>query len=251
MGWLIFGALAIGGSLGLLGSGGSILTVPVLLLVLDRPEKLAIAESLAIVGSISLMGAISHAVKSQIHWPTVVWFGLTGMLGAYLGAYGSSFVSSRCQIICFAVAMLAAAVTMFFSAPARIQGVTGSPSSLTMMRNGFFVGGLTGFVGMGGGFLIVPALVLFGQLPMHLAVGTSLVIIALNAFTGFAEQFFHLRRADLHVSWHVIALMAPIGICGSFIGSAMSTRITAGQLRKIFGVFITLVSIYLLLLGVE
>lgn len=248
MGWLILAALAIGGSLGLLGSGGSILTVPVLLIVLDRPEKLAIAESLAIVGGIALMGAILHAAKSQIHWPTVAWFGLTGMLGAYIGAYGSSFVSSRCQVVCFSLAMLTAAVTMFFAKPPQVQTtLKPPPSSMTMMRNGFFVGGLTGFVGMGGGFMIVPTLVLFGQLPMHLAVGTSLMVIAMNAFTGFTEQFLHLRRADLHVSWQVIGIMTSLGICGSIIGSAISSRFTQSQLRKLFAVFVALVSVYLLL----
>jgi uncharacterized membrane protein YfcA len=244
---LLFGALAIGASLGLLGSGGSILTVPVLLMVLHRPEKLAIAESLAIVGGIALIGAISHALKAQIHWPSVVWFGLTGMVGAYLGAYGSSFVPSWCQITVFASVMLVAAAFMMFGRNVGSPPLEGSKSTGLMMRNGFFVGGLTGFVGIGGGFLIVPALVLFGNLPMHLAVGTSLAVIAMNAFTGFVEQLFVLKRQELHVSWQVIALVTPIGICGSLMGAALSTKISPQHLRRAFGLFIACLGIYLLM----
>lgn len=242
---VLIGALAIGAALGLLGSGGSILTVPVLLIVLHRPEKLAIAESLAIVGGIAFIGAISHALKAQIHWPSVIWFGFTGMVGAYLGAYGSSFVSSEFQVIFFAIIMLIAAAIMLFGTPPQ-PNLQVSNSTVSMMRNGFFVGGLTGFAGIGGGFLIVPALVLLGHLPMHIAVGTSLVIISLNAFTGFIEQFFALQRQDLQVSWHVIALVTPIGICGSLIGTTLSTKITPQHLRKGFGVFVALIGLYLL-----
>lgn len=255
MEWLFFGALAIGISLGLFGSGGSIITVPVLIFLLDRPEKLAIAESLAIVGGIALMGAIFHAAKAHIHWPSVVWFGLSGMVGAYLGAYSASYVSSALQITLFAIVMLVAAAMMLFGTPMRSDVFKISNmntlmrtaySVVLMVRNGFLVGILTGFLGVGGGFLIVPALVLLGHLPMHMAIGTSLAIISLNAWTGFVEQFLALQQHDLHVSWSVIALVTSIGVCGSLAGTMLNAKIPIQHLRRGFGLFIALIGLYLL-----
>ncbi|WP_284327034.1 sulfite exporter TauE/SafE family protein, partial [Deinococcus metallilatus] len=180
------GAALIGLSLGLLGSGGSILTVPVLVYLVGEPEKLAIAESLAIVGAISLFGAIPYALKRQIDWRSVLWFGIPGVAGTYLGAALSVYLSGVAQLMLFAVVMLLAAIMMFRPGGAQPEAATNHKRSpLKIGAEGLVVGVLTGLVGVGGGFLIIPALVLLGGLPMSLAVGTSLLIIAAKSFVGF------------------------------------------------------------------
>lgn len=166
--WL--GAALIGLSLGLLGSGGSILTVPVLVYLVGEPEKIAIAESLAVVGGISLVGALPYALRRQVDWTSVVWFGIPGVVGTFLGAALSVYLSGAVQLLLFAAVMLLAAVMMFRSSPiAGEQGgeqMAGPRSPLKVGLEGLVVGVVTGLVGVGGGFLIIPALVLLGGLPM-------------------------------------------------------------------------------------
>lgn len=241
------GALAIGISLGLLGSGGSILTMPVLLFFLHRPDKLAVAESLAIVGGVALVGALPYAWRGQVHLRSVFYFGLTGMLGAYLGALASRFVSGEAQVTAFGLIMLVAAGMMLFG-PKLTGEVEREPHPIwRIMADGFLVGSLTGFLGVGGGFLIVPALVLLGSLSMHLAVGTSLVIIAMNAFTGFVEQLAGVKALQMDVSWPTIALVAIVGICGSLFGGHIGSKLSQTTLRNIFALFIALIGICMLL----
>lgn len=181
--WALIGALLIGLSLGLLGSGGSILTVPVLVYLLEQPEKVAIAGSLAIVGAIAAVGSLPYARQYQVDWRSVAWFGIPGMAGTWLGALASQWIPGAAQLALFAVVMLLAAWLM-----ARPPGL--EPRSMDqraawkIIIDGLAVGLLTGLVGVGGGFLIVPALVLLGGLGMRVAVGTSLVIIALKSTTG-------------------------------------------------------------------
>jgi uncharacterized protein len=186
MPWIILGALAIGLSLGMLGSGGSILTVPVLTYLVGQPEKLAIASSLAIVGGISTIAVIPYAWKREIDWHSVIWFGLPGMLSTWLGAMLAQGLPSFVQLLIFSVIMFMASWRMInsknnvaHSADARLHVV----SKLKMARTGLMVGLVTGIVGVGGGFLIVPALILLVGLNMRRAVGTSLVVISSNAFS--------------------------------------------------------------------
>lgn len=240
----LFGALAIGASLGLIGSGGSILTLPVLLMM-QRPDKLAIAESLAIVGSIALMGSTPYAIRGQVHWKSVGWFGLAGILGAYLGAFASQYVSSTLQLTLFACMMLIAAVVMFFGTQYDLIGERHSVRRL--MISGFLVGCLTGILGVGGGFLIVPALVLFGSLPMRLAIGTSLVIIAMNSLIGFMGQWRALSLLNLHVEWEIVAWVGSIGVLGSFCGSFFGSKLCPAQLRRVFAAFVFLIGIGILM----
>lgn len=243
---LIFlGALAIGASLGLLGSGGSILTVPVLIYILQRPDKLAIAESLAIVGGIALAGATPYVLRGWVHWKSVLCFGLTGMAGAALGAFAARFVTSPVQLSLFACTMLVATWVMLWGPP--IPSPETTRSSRMIILDGFIVGCLTGFLGIGGGFLIVPALVLFGKLSMHLAIGTSLVIIAMNAFTGFLGQWIEFHHLHLQVSWKVILLVAAVGTLGSLAGSLFGSKLDQSQLKRIFALFIFIVAMLLLL----
>ncbi len=150
--WALFGALVIGISLGLLGAGGSILTLPVLVFMLHRPEKLAIAESLLIVGLISLVGAIPYGARREIHWRSVLYFGLPGMFGAYLGASFSIYLNSSVQLTLFALMMFGVAWFMLFG-PLSIHGIISSGNSnWSLAACGISVGCITGLIGIGGGF---------------------------------------------------------------------------------------------------
>jgi uncharacterized membrane protein YfcA len=177
------GAIAIGISLGLLGSGGSILTVPVLVYLIGQDEKVAIAGSLFIVGSIALAGSLQFLRARLIEWRSVLVFGLPGMAGTYFGAYIAAFVPGITQLALFAVVMLLASWLMLrpldleHAKPVR-------RATWKVAGDGLIVGVITGLVGVGGGFLIVPALVLLGGLSMHQAVATSLVVIAMKSFSG-------------------------------------------------------------------
>ncbi|GAA5534031.1 sulfite exporter TauE/SafE family protein [Deinococcus aluminii] len=239
--WL--GAALIGLSLGLLGSGGSILTVPVLVYLVGEPDKLAIAESLAIVGAISLFGALPYARKRQIDWHSVLWFGLPGILGTYLGSALSAHLSGAMQLMLFAVVMLLAALRMFRPVPAS-STPRPRPSAAITAAQGVGVGILTGVVGVGGGFLIIPALVLLGGLPMSLAVGTSLTIITLNSATGFLKHLDMLEGPGLH--WNLILTFVVIGILGSFLGARLGKKVSNEGLRKGFAAFLVVMGVYVL-----
>jgi hypothetical protein len=243
--WL--GALAIGLSLGLLGSGGSILTVPVLIFLAGEPEKVAIAESLAIVGGIALIGALPLALRQLVAWRSVVFFGVPGMAGAYLGAALSRYVSGRFQLTLFAVIMLIAAALMF-RPPALARGgeQASQRAPWKIGIEGLLVGILTGFVGVGGGFLIVPALVLLGGLPMHLAVGTSLMIIALKSLTGFAKYLDVLASIGLEVDWQLIAVFTVIGALGTLLGNWLGVRVPQQRLREVFAAFLVVMGAFVL-----
>jgi len=232
--WL--GALAIGLSLGLLGSGGSILTVPVLLYFFDQPEKLAIASSLAIVGLIALVGCLSYIRKGLIDWRSVLLFGIPGMIGTYGGAYLSQFVSGIWQLSLFAIVMLIAAI--FMLRPKKIQTEQHSRHHIKIIIDGLLVGIITGFVGVGGGFLIVPALVIMGGLTMHVAIGTSLCIIALKSTSGFYKYLQVLEQQNLILDWQVIAFVASVGVVGSLLGNIISTRLPQAKLKRYFAYFL-------------
>lgn len=233
-GWL--GAILIGVSLGLLGSGGSILTVPVLLYLFDQPERLAIASSLAIVGLIALSGAIPYIVKKQINWRCVWLFGLPGMAGTYVGAYLSQFVEPAVQLITFSVVMLLA--SFFMLRKSKQQSTEQSRGNSKIIADGLIVGVLTGFVGVGGGFLIVPALVLMAGLPMLSAVGTSLIIIFLKSATGFYKYLDVLAQENIELNVQVIILVTLLGAIGSFTGSKIANKISQQHLKKGFAYFL-------------
>ena len=241
------GAALIGLSLGLLGSGGSILTVPVLVYLVGEPEKLAIAESLAIVGGISLVGAVPYALKRQIDWRSVLWFGVPGVVGTFLGAALSVYLSGVAQLLLFSAVMLLAAVMMFRPAKAQPGGqAVHRRSPVKISAEGLGVGVLTGLVGVGGGFLIIPALVLLGGLPMSLAVGTSLLIIAAKSFVGFAKYVNVLAEHNLSVNWSLIAIFTVIGILGSLLGARVGKNISNDSLKRGFAAFLVVMGVYVL-----
>ena len=239
------GAIAIGLSLGLLGSGGSILTVPVLVFLLGQDEKTAIAGSLFIVGSIALAGGLQFLRAGFIQWRSVLTFGVPGMLGTYLGAFLAAYVSGVMQLALFALVMLVA--SYFMLRPLDLQHADATPrATWKIASDGLIVGIITGLVGVGGGFLIVPALVLLGGLGMHQAVATSLIIIALKSFSGFYKYLDVLEEQSLELDWNTLLIVTALGIAGSFAGSRIARRLPQDKLKRWFGYFLIVMGIYIL-----
>jgi uncharacterized membrane protein YfcA len=241
--WL--GAGAVGLTLGLLGSGGSILTVPILVYLLGQEEKTAIGGSLAVVGAIALVGGIAAAARRAVEWRAVVLFGLPGMAGTLAGAAAARAVPGPLQLAVFALFMLAAAVAMLRRAGGG-EAPAARRSAARLAADGSAVGLATGFVGIGGGFLIVPALVVLGGLPAALAVGTSLWIIALNALTGFARYLPMLEAQGLRLDWSALTPFILIGSCGSLIGHGVGRRLPQTTLRRLFGGLLLILGAYVL-----
>ncbi len=250
MPWIVLGAIAIGLSLGMLGSGGSILTVPVLTYLVGQPEKVAIAGSLAIVGGISVLGMIPYAWKREIDWRSVLWFGLPGMLGTWLGAVAAQGLPGVAQLLIFAIIMLLAAWRMIASgktSTATLADESATSASKTKMaRTGLLVGLITGIVGIGGGFLIVPALILLVGLTLRRAVGTSLVVISANALSGFIKYAGTLKALHLALDWHVIGLFILIGGGGTAIGNVLGARLPQHRLKQAFGVLLIGMALYMI-----
>lgn len=240
---LITGALVIGITLGLLGSGGSTIAVPVLIYFIGHGPKEAIAESMAIVGVISAAAAISYARSRLIHWSSVWYFGIAGMLGTSVGATLGGIAPESLQLIVFGAVMLLAALLMFRNAK-MVNGEDENATSaiLPAVWKVFVLGGLvgvvTGFVGVGGGFLIVPALVLFSRLPMRTAIGTSLVIITLNATVGFLKYQHFLITHSLSVDFPTVLSFATIGIAGSMLGKRLNSMVNTETLTRVFATFL-------------
>ncbi len=239
----LLGALAIGLSLGLLGSGGSILTVPVLHYLVGQPDKLAIGGSLLVVGLIAAAACVPYALRRQVDWRNVAWFGLPGMAGAWLGATLAHWVPGTLQLALFAGVMLLAAWRMLRGAV--VTRTDHEPHRLAVVAGGTGVGLLSGLVGVGGGFLIVPALVLLAGVPMASAVGTSLAVITLNSFSGFAKYLKVIEHEDLALDWTVLLTIAAVGVVGSFAGHRLARRLPQATLRRIFGVFLVLMGLYI------
>ena len=245
--YALLGAVAIGLVLGLLGSGGSILTVPVLVYLAGQPDKVAIAESLAIVGAIAAVGAVPYARQKLVDWHSVLYFGVPGIVGTYGGAALAKWIPGAVQLALFAVVMILAAGLMFRGRKEVPEGEERERQPLWLIGiEGLLVGVLTGLVGVGGGFLIVPALVLLGGLSMRLAVGTSLLIIAAKSAAGFFKYTDVLAETGQHVDWQLIGLFAAIGIAGSFVGNALSQRVPQGQLKRGFAVFLVVMGVFIL-----
>ncbi len=243
------GAIAIGISLGLLGSGGSILTVPVLVYLIGQDEKVAIAGSLFIVGSIALVGSLQFLSAKLIQWRSVLVFGLPGMAGTWFGAYLAAWVPGVTQLALFAVVMLIASWLML--RPLDLEHASKAPRATWKIAvDGLVVGIITGLVGVGGGFLIVPALVLLGGLTMRQAVATSLVVIALKSFSGFIKYLDVLEQQSLSLDWSILLLVTGLGIAGSFAGSHFAKKVPQEKLKRGFGYFLILMGAYILVRSV-
>ena len=240
------GAIAIGISLGLLGSGGSILTVPVLVYLIGQDEKVAIAGSLFVVGTIALAGSLQFLRAKLIDWRNVAVFGVPGMAGTYLGAFLATYVPGIMQLSLFAVVMLLASYLML--RPVNLEQAVASEArhAWKIAIDGLIVGVITGLVGVGGGFLIVPALVILGGMQMHRAVATSLFIIALKSYSGFYKYLDVLDKQDLQLDWKTLLVVTALGISGSFVGANFANRLPQGTLKKWFGCFLIVMGLYIL-----
>jgi uncharacterized protein len=224
----------IGLSLGLLGGGGSILTVPVLVYVLGFSAKPAIAMSLPVVGVTSLVGAALHWRLGNVRVRTALTFGVLAMAGAFAGARLAVFLSGAAQLALLAVVMLAAAASMLRGGSATVAAESvAAPRLAPLLPVALGVGVLTGLVGIGGGFLVVPALVLLARVPMRQAVGTSLLVIAMNSAAGFAGYLDTVR-----FDWEFLAGFTAAAVVGALVGTALLTRIPQTALKRGFAVFL-------------
>lgn len=239
------GAIAIGVSLGLLGSGGSIITVPVLVYLIGQDEKVAIAGSLFVVGNIALVGSLQYVRAKMIDWRNVLVFGVPGMAGTYLGAVIAAYVSGILQLALFALVMLLASYMML--RPVELTDAPHEPRETWKIAiDGLIVGAITGLVGVGGGFLIVPALVLLGGLGIHAAVATSLVIIALKSYSGFYKYLEVLDAQSLQLDWRTLMIVTALGIVGSYGGAKFAKRMPQDKLKRWFGYFLIIMGLYIL-----
>ena len=236
---IVLGALVIGVTLGLLGSGGSILTVPLLTYVVSEPAKLAIAESLIIVGCIALIGGWRYQRKGLVTWPLLLKFGVPSMVGTYLGAWGSQFLLGQTQMVMFAVVMLLASYFM-------LKPISAKPNPranfIIVLPVAVTVGVVAGLVGVGGGFLIVPALAIILRIDMQKAVGTSLFIIAMQSAVGSAKYLYLFHQQGVSIHWQLVIVMTIVGGIGSVVGSRYASRLPQQALKKGFGFALVLIA---------
>lgn len=234
--------LAIGAVLGLLlgilGGGGSILTVPALVYGAGLEPKAAIATSLAVVGLTSAVGALRQWRMGTVQPRRALGFAVATMVGAFAGGKLAAFVRGDVQLIVLAVVMLGSATSMLRPPPATPAA---PPAPAVLWLAGLGVGLLTGVVGIGGGFLIVPALATLAAFPMAEAVGTSLLVIALNSATAFAAV-----ATTTPVPWREASLVATTAIGGVLAGSSLGAKLSPTQLRRGFAIFLVVLAGFIL-----
>jgi uncharacterized protein len=255
----IFGyisALIIGISLGLIGGGGSILAVPVLAYLFSINEKAATAYSLFIVGSSALVGGIKQHFKGYVDWRTAIVFGLPAIVGVTIVRHyiipvlpdvlftisDFDFTRRMGMFWLFALLMIPAAFSMLKEEKERNKNVREVKYNYSLILvEGLVVGAITGMIGAGGGFLIIPALVILANVKMKVAVGTSLIIIALKSLLGF----FLGDALTMEIDWQFLAIFTGLSLIGIFIGSYLSNFIDGKKLKKGFGYFIFVMAIFI------
>lgn len=251
-------AAVVGISLGLIGSGGSILTVPILVYIMGVDPVLATAYSLFIVGATSLVGGIQSAVQKKVDFKTVLIFGIPSIAAVYatrlwlVPVIPNEIVTIGTFVVTKAIAlMLLFAVVMIFASASMIRPeknpVTDENAPLKynyplILLEGLGVGMLTGLVGAGGGFLIIPALVLLAKMPMKLAVGTSLFIIAVKSLFGFVGDL----QGGQVIDWQILGAFTGLAIVGIFGGIILSKKISGDKLKTSFGWFVLVMGIYII-----
>lgn len=247
-------SLLIGVTLGLIGGGGSILTIPVLVYLFSISPTLAISYSLFVVGVSSLVGAINNYLQGRVHLRTVLLFGCASITTVFLTRRflipilpdvfftigGFQVTHALFVMVVFALLMLAASISMIRSRQFEAGAGGGTPLRLSLYGVG--IGLVTGFLGAGGGFLLVPALVLLMKLPMKEAIGTSLLIIALNSLIGFTGD---LGRHP--IDWPFLLRITAIAVSGIFVGLYFNQRINSLLLKKAFGWFVLTMGVLILL----
>lgn len=224
--------------LGALGGGGSSLTTPILLYVLGLPPREAIATSLLVVGASSGVATLQHLRTGTVVLRTGLSFGLAGMVSAFLAGRLAEHLPDRLLLGLFGLLLLTSGGAMLLRRSELKPRTPPSPALAAVA--GFAVGALTGLVGAGGGFIAVPAMVILLGLPMNQAVGTSLLVISLNAFTGFLGQVTHV-----HVDFATAAALGGASIVGSFFGAPLSATVGPARLRIAFGVLVLGLGLYI------
>lgn len=251
------GAVLMGLSLGLMGGGGSILTVPILVYLFSIDAVLATTYSLFIVGFTSLIGTFSHIKMGNIHRTTALVFGIPSVFSVFItralivpAIPDQLFSIGALQITKPIALLLLFAIIMLFASYSMIRRKKQKPDFEKIQYNypliimqGLIVGAVTGLVGAGGGFLIVPALVLMAHLPMKKAVGTSLFIIAINSLLGFTVSLFHKEA----INWNFLLTFSAVAVVGILIGSLLSKNIANEKLKPAFGWFVLVMGIYIIL----
>ncbi len=250
-------SILIGISLGLIGGGGSILTVPVLVYVFKVDPVVATGYSLFIVGATSAVGSINFFKSKLVNVKTAVVFGIPSILAVYITrAYLVPLIPETIlmvgefhltkaifMMILFAVLMIAASYSMIKKSPKTEAADSAQVFNYPMIfLEGSVVGVLTGLVGAGGGFLIIPALVVLSKLPMKEAVGTSLVIIAAKSLLGFTGELGHTE-----LDWQLLLIVTFAAIIGIFIGAQLSKKIDGAKLKPAFGWFVLVMGIYIII----
>ncbi|MCB9210770.1 MAG: sulfite exporter TauE/SafE family protein [Ignavibacteriales bacterium] len=251
-----FAAILIGVSLGLIGSGGSILTVPVLVYLMVVNPVNATAYSLFIVGLTSLIGSVFYYKKGLINFPAAIVFSIPALIAVFLTRYfilpaipnelfnfGDFIVTKRIFImLLFAILMFGAAISMIKKNSFDEEIHEQKFNFPVIFIEGAFVGILTGLVGAGGGFLIIPALVILAKIPMKTAVGTSLIIIAVKSLIGFLGDI----GANTEMDWSILIGFSVFAILGIFIGSYLSKFVSSKKLKPAFGWFVLVMSLYIM-----
>jgi hypothetical protein len=250
-------AVLIGISLGLIGSGGSILTVPVLVYLFNVDPVLATAYSLFIVGLTALAGSIKYMRDSLLSYKTVLVFSVPAFVAVFLtriyiipalpdvviSLNGYEISKGTFLMIVFAALMVMAAVTMIRDKRPEVETNNINFNYPLIFVEGFIVGVLTGLVGAGGGFLIIPALVLLARLPMKIAVGTSLLIIAVKSLIGFTGDIGSGQIID----WLLLFEISAVAVTGIFIGAYLSKKISGAKLKPSFGWFVLAMGVYIII----
>jgi uncharacterized protein len=235
-------AVVVGLALGLFGGGGSILMVPLLVYVAGMDAKEAIATSLVVVGVTAAASVVGHARAGRVRWRTGLLFGLAGMAGAFGGGLIGGHLPGQLLLVAFALMMVTTAVAMLRGrravdpATARAEPPVGR-----MLVDGAVVGLVTGLVGAGGGFLVVPALALLGGLPMGVAVGTSLLVLAMKSVAGLAGYL-----ATVSPDWPLVGAVTLAAVVGSLAGARLVDRVPADALRQAFGWFVLALGAFVL-----
>lgn len=249
-------ALVIGISLGLIGGGGSILTIPLLVYLFHIQPTIATGYSLFIVGVSSLAGAFNSYRNGNIHFKAVLYFGISSIITVvlirrmliplipeHLFRFGNLEITrSFLTMILLALVMITASFKMIFKPPPLNTNKNYRIPYGSAIFRGIQIGILTGLLGAGGGFLIIPVLIFSFQLPMKKAIGSSLLIIALNALFGFISD---VSQYDIH--WKLLIIITLNAVIGTFIGNAIGLKISGEKLKKGFGIFVLLAGIYIIL----
>lgn len=256
IGYLV--SILIGVTLGLIGGGGSILTVPVLVYLMGVDAVAATAYSLFIVGATSAVGSVQYFRKGLVNIKTAIVFGIPSIIAVFLTrafivpsipkeimTVGNFVVTkSILMMLLFAILMIAASYSMIKKTKKAEEDtvVKQSFNYPVILIEGFVVGMLTGLVGAGGGFLIIPALVVLSKLPMKEAVGTSLVIITAKSLIGFFGE-----GAETTIDWQIILMVTAFAVIGIFIGTFLSKKIDGAKLKPAFGWFVLVMGIYIII----